>query len=277
MNCLIRIGSHRLKLVTLKFVAVFIFFSVTLLLQGCSEDHKVKSEVTSELELPVLLNFPSDGEIIDTTAQIESFSFPIHYIKSPGDTINFNDSINNILCLGGDRPISSTNNVELYVDTGHNFAGKFREAFPMKSFIIELDEDGNEIPKKPYQAPYNEVIKIPVYIHNSSDSIQAIEKHDGRLVIIQEALTKNGEWKPIEYFEYSGCGNSYGSIGLDTNSFLLFGIPKYFGSFDTKLRVRLKTNGKIILSNEFEGSINPGQFEVDSSTIRYGHNRYLNE
>ncbi|PHR46523.1 MAG: hypothetical protein COA32_10285 [Fluviicola sp.] len=267
------------------------------LLLGCTDADKNINESSSEkiveevqtkskLEIPVLMNFPENGHAIDTNAQIESVTFPFYVNSSPADTIYYNDTLryhiknpfyqSSMEFTPGD--ISKTNELKLFVDDSQSFAWKFWEPGSIESFIVELDEDGNEIPNKPSKPSYENVEKTPVFIFNPTDSLQGIENHDGALIVVQEALTKKGEWKPIEFFQFSGCGNSYAISVIDTNSFLMFGINKYSGDFKTKLRVRLYTNHNIILSKEFDGSVNLGQFEEREASIdRRGWNRYLKD
>ena len=72
-------------------------------------------------------------------------------------------------------------------------------------------------------------------------------------------------WKAIEYFVHSTCGNSYAEIELP-NGFCLDGlIAKYIGDFKTKLRVKLLFNGQITYSNIYDGKINKSQFESDAT------------
>lgn len=260
---------------------------LTFILDGCNYSKSPSDKNNAEeIELPKLIGFPQKGDLIDTCAQLESISFPFNCIVQKGDLIYFNDTIdyhyfkpinNETYMKYWVRENRKNDGLKLYIDEKQTIAWKYWEVFPAESLLIEIDEKGNKIPTKPYQPPFLKVIKYPVYIYNSTDSTQMIEKHDGRLVLIQEALSKDNKWKAIEYFEYSGCGNSYGIIPLQAKSFLMFGINKYTGAYKTKMRVKLKTNGKIILSNEFDGYINPGQFSENKETIRYGYNRYLNK
>jgi hypothetical protein len=84
---------------------------------------------------------------------------------------------------------------------------------------------------------------------------------------------EKGIWKDIEYLPSSWCGNSYHTLTLEKMNYWAFTTPKYEGEIKTKLRIELKyldpkeKSGKrrnrkemTIYSNEFEGSINPGQF-----------------
>ena len=96
---------------------------------------------------------------------------------------------------------------------------------------------------------------------------------DSRLHMKVQALNSKGEWKDIEYLPRSWCGNSYHTLTLEPNNFWTFLTPIYEGDFKTKLRIELKhidSEDKsekswkkkeiTIYSNEYEGSINPGQF-----------------
>jgi hypothetical protein len=82
---------------------------------------------------------------------------------------------------------------------------------------------------------------------------------DSRINLLQEAQDSEGNWKPIEYIPRSWCGNSYHHVFLPSDHFWEFIVPFYSGSMKTKMRFVL--NGKLY-SNEFEGSINPGQFHL---------------
>lgn len=105
-----------------------------------------------------------------------------------------------------------------------------------------------------------------LYIQNYSiDTIQ-FSAQDSRLYLKLQAKNKNGEWKDIEYLPSSWCGNSYHTIELPTNCYWQFDLPRYEGDFETLIRAELKyispktKKEKIIYSNEFNGSLNPGQF-----------------
>lgn len=107
---------------------------------------------------------------------------------------------------------------------------------------------------------------------NATNKEVGFAASDSRLYIVQEALDRDGKWKPIEYLPSSWCGNSYHTVFLGANEYWEFSAARYTGEIKTKLRFRLdkqsgKTDQTPIYSNEFEGSINPKQF-----TIQQGHN-----
>ena len=94
---------------------------------------------------------------------------------------------------------------------------------------------------------------------NGTDETISFGACDSRLSIIQEAKDESGKWRPIEYLPSSWCGNSYHQVKLAAGEFWAFPAPRYEGSFKTKLRFRLGGD-KPIVSNEFDGNINPEQF-----------------
>ena len=101
-------------------------------------------------------------------------------------------------------------------------------------------------------------------------------------MMIQEALDEDSLWKPIEYWVYSGCGNSYfNPLNLNPYTYLMVPIRKYFGEYKTKMRLKLKNGKKIIYSNTFKGSINKSQFTIKNEDVHgilyHGKPSYLNE
>lgn len=102
---------------------------------------------------------------------------------------------------------------------------------------------------------------IRLLLINTKAAAQWFPAVDSRLYIIQEALDTDGNWKPIELLPRSWCGNSYHRVQLGTNEYWEFSTALYHGTFKTKLRFRLGSDERgAVYSNEFEGSVNPGQF-----------------
>lgn len=86
-----------------------------------------------------------------------------------------------------------------------------------------------------------------------------------QLPIKMEALDTKNQWKVIEYPFVYMCGTGLASVFLPGNEVLITSAPRYTGKFKTKLRLRYKN----CTSNEFNGSINPEQFKVESDKIRW--------
>ena len=105
----------------------------------------------------------------------------------------------------------------------------------------------------------------------SSDSI-FIPIQDGSLISIIEAKDERGEWKPIQFWPISGCGNSYHSECILPNQTILFTVKKNFGSFHTSMRLRLHGTDTVFVSKEFKGSINKEMFKIKKNIVQdYKH------
>ncbi|CAG5082631.1 hypothetical protein [Parvicella tangerina] len=108
------------------------------------------------------------------------------------------------------------------------------------------------------------------YLVNTTDTTFNAERQDGSLIMIQEAQNKEGDWQPIEYWIYSGCGNSYfNPLVLEPHEYAEVAIVKYHGKFETKMRLKFKYDKNIMYSQPFNGSINLSQFEKETDDV-YG-------
>jgi hypothetical protein len=109
-----------------------------------------------------------------------------------------------------------------------------------------------------------------LYLANTTRKTIDFTAQDSRLNINMQALDRDGQWKDIEYLPSSWCGNSYHKVALRSAQYWQFTLPQYHGGFKTRLRAALRYSlpGKdeaeptqvFMYSNEFEGSVNPGQF-----------------
>ena len=113
-----------------------------------------------------------------------------------------------------------------------------------------------------------------VIVANTTKSKIEFNAQDSRLNMKVQAKDHKGQWRDIEYLPSSWCGNSYHTLTLDPKQSWTFSSPAYEGGFATKLRVQLtfidpsdksdkrsRTRKEItIYSNEYDGSVNPGQF-----------------
>lgn len=120
---------------------------------------------------------------------------------------------------------------------------------------------------------YDAYNAITVFVANTSEKKIEFNAQDSRLNMKVQAKDSEGEWKDIEYLPSSWCGNSYHTLTLEQNYYWTFLTPVYEGDFKTKFRIELKyidtrDNSEkrwdkkeiTIYSNEYEGSINLGQF-----------------
>ncbi|AZQ60795.1 hypothetical protein EI427_00780 [Flammeovirga pectinis] len=117
-----------------------------------------------------------------------------------------------------------------------------------------------------------------VWVANLTDSLLHIELQDGESMAIQEAQDENGNWRPIEYWVNSWCGNSYYFYTMIPNQYAYFNIPVYKGDFKTKLRLKIKNSDTILYSPPFSGSIDLNQFKEPEKfpVSRYNRRRENN-
>jgi hypothetical protein len=106
---------------------------------------------------------------------------------------------------------------------------------------------------------------IRMVLVNGTDEAVRLPACDSEIRVIQEARDASGNWRPIESVPESFCGNSYHVVTLKPGHLWELAAPKYAGALKTKLRFVLKGK-EMIYSNEFDGSIDPGQFERKAGT-----------
>jgi hypothetical protein len=117
---------------------------------------------------------------------------------------------------------------------------------------------------------------MTVYLINTSkDTFNYYFVQDGSLVMVQQALDEHGNWKPIESWCWSSCGNSYEDfLRLEPNTYITAAAPRYKGDFQTELRFVFITFNEAkmnkIYSEPFCGSVNLSQLEIPDDYVRGG-------
>ena len=53
-----------------------------------------------------------------------------------------------------------------------------------------------------------------------TDTVQSVRQQDGTVRMIQEAKDSSGEWKPIEFWQNTSCGNSYYRLKIDSKKYI---------------------------------------------------------
>lgn len=129
---------------------------------------------------------------------------------------------------------------------------------------LESEFDNNEKSNAEFRliAKSNDDGKISVYIQNNTSDTISLSHQDYSIYILQEAMDKNGLWKPIEYWESSDCGNSFGEIKIEPNEIIQTKSTKYSGNYKTKIRFKLSANDKVFYSNSLNGTINPNKLII---------------
>lgn len=118
---------------------------------------------------------------------------------------------------------------------------------------------------------------IKLRLSNASGDTMYFDVQDSRLDMVLQARDEQGEWRDIMFLPGSGCGNSYHILHLPAGYYWDFIIPVMEGEYKTSLRVKLyykedlqQEKQQILYSNEYEGSINPGQLWYKKDYQRIG-------
>jgi len=153
----------------------------------------------------------------------------------------------------------------LYAD---KYAG--RDNFPRKQTFISLNQLTLKIDTADLTVFADKYFAFKLYLINASKDTVNITAQDGRIKIIQQAISRNGEWQDIDNFINSFCGNSYYTLRLAPNMFQIFATPIYKGEFKTLLRFKLELDNQEIYSNHYKGQINYGQLLNPKDTNKTG-------
>lgn len=97
-------------------------------------------------------------------------------------------------------------------------------------------------------------------LNNSADTV-TLATQDASLVCILQAQDTRKQWRPVQLWRFSGCGNSNVAKYLLPKEHLSFlaKIPRH-GNFKTTLRYKLAGAKQFYYSNEFAGYVNYGEF-----------------
>jgi len=127
---------------------------------------------------------------------------------------------------------------------------------------LDIDEDFRQTIMGNSSKKYPPISTVAFYIINRQPYGIPIPMSSYIPILIQEAIDSLGRWKPIEYIDVGGCGNSGHVAKLPPNSYLTGSVLKYTGNFETKLRLKLRYGEHILYSTPFNGKINLEQFEI---------------
>jgi hypothetical protein len=100
-----------------------------------------------------------------------------------------------------------------------------------------------------------------VTLENQTGEALWLNAVDSKLRIVREARDFSGQWKAVESLPTSWCGNSYHRVALPANHYWAFVAPVYDGSMRTMMRFVLRDKDRELVSNEFEGMIDPLLFD----------------
>lgn len=108
---------------------------------------------------------------------------------------------------------------------------------------------------------------MAVYVINNNKEIRPIPMNTFSIMIVQQAMDKNGHWIDIERLENGiGCRTPSTAI-IEPGEMLLTIVPIYKGSFKTLGRIKLAVKDKMYYSKPFHTSVNPDLFNFEKRTI----------
>lgn len=114
---------------------------------------------------------------------------------------------------------------------------------------------------------------------NLSEEALSIRTQDGSLIMIREAKNPQGQWQPIEYWDYDwGFGSYFEQFQLEPEQSISLTAPHFDGDYETEIRFKLKVGDKkdqsdVYYSPSYKGMVYLSQFknsqDPDDETISY--------
>ncbi len=139
---------------------------------------------------------------------------------------------------------------------------QIEEAFKSDSRIEKLFTQNNSKDSILIIAEIKNDSLFSIYVKNNGQKDIQLIPQDNKLTLIQEALTQDKKWKPIEFWINSDCGMSYlKEIKVKSGEIIGLRSKKYKGNFKTKIRFKLLIDKKVYYSNSITASINKSKFE----------------
>lgn len=218
-----------------------LFLMASLSLLACSRSEEPKRP----FRLPVVVSIQEP----DSLRKFEVEHIVPNSALMIGGTFPFMDTINFLTGL----PKPSVKPFEAYKTSlpYDSLAGDGLEIYPDYTSNVYL----------PFRRSNPGTLHYPVYLVNQSPQAKVLHGGDAYVFTVQEAQDSNGLWYPIESRVYGACSSWW--IQFDPQHFVILLLPKYKGSFKTKLRVRLENHEQIYVSQPFEGWIDPQQFKFE--------------
>ena len=132
-----------------------------------------------------------------------------------------------------------------------------KQALPQGIFSLTVMPDIKETDNVPSNSNGYRTI-----LANRSGHAITFTTYDNALYMQMQAKTNTGNWQDIQGAGH-GCANGFQEMTLRSGHYLQLTCPVYSGVIWTKLRLRFTYisygESHTIYSNEFDGSINPGQ------------------
>lgn len=136
-------------------------------------------------------------------------------------------------------------------------------AAPLDSRVGASSQPGLQMFVFPEMVPYefasaNEGSDIKEFLGlvlvNSDSKPIHLHSQDGKLFVKQQAQVADGQWRTIENWVESDCGNSHIRMEIPPRSQIVTRGRRYRGDRKTKMRFKLTSEKTVVYSNSFEGS-----------------------
>ncbi len=113
---------------------------------------------------------------------------------------------------------------------------------------------------------FSNSMDMAVWIQNNTNDTILFPNQDGSLIGLIEAIDNKGDWRPIQYWWFSWCGNSYMDLILPPKNSIQIGLNNKFGDIKTKMRLKIHGRDTIYYSNEFAGTVSTDDFIINNKT-----------
>ena len=113
---------------------------------------------------------------------------------------------------------------------------------------------------------FSNSMDMAVWIQNNSNDTILFPNQDGSLIGLIEAIDRRGDWRPIQYWWFSWCGNSYMDLILPPKNSIQIGLNNQLGDIETKMRLKIHGRDTIYFSNEFPGTVSTDDFIINNKT-----------
>lgn len=78
-----------------------------------------------------------------------------------------------------------------------------------------------------------------IYLVNNTRDTAIFEAEDSRIYALIEARDESGDWRAVQNYRHSWCGNSYHHVYLPPGKSWNWTIPEMEGAFETDMRIRI--------------------------------------
>ncbi len=223
--------------------------------------------IRASFKLPIIIHNEKPTDLCLSPNHMFNAWYDIERMEEIDDTLNMlEDGLPITTWYQFDVPATDSNGVvfsnkelKLVVDTVNQLT-MLKEPIWASYLFNSRWRDDQDVRQDDSLVQY--VKSFPIYVANNSTMNSAlITIQDGSLMMVAEAQNDKSEWKKIEYWSHSWCGNSYFQIPLGPNRYFMTRGIKCSGDFYTKCRMKLFNGNDSLVSNEFYMTINKTQFE----------------